>query len=122
MTAQSRNSAPTEPEGIPRLARSSSSGMRAGDRVYVGASLLLMAMGVSMLVYAAVTRRFGWGGASFGMLAVYGGVICALLGLHGQGILRQLARASFFEPLPVFVCLCLDLLVAVLLAVGMLFA
>jgi hypothetical protein len=95
--------------------------MEAADWMYVGLSVLLQAIGLSMLGYAWVAPLFGRSGnLSYTMLAFLAGVTISLLGLHGVGVVWQLPHRPFSHPMPVFVMLCLDVLVGAVLLLALL--
>lgn len=87
--------------------------MQAADWFYVGLSILMQVVGLTILAYAFAVEQFGWRPrGSFLILAFYAGAAISLLGLHGVGLLWQLPHRPFTRPMPVFVFLCLDVLVA----------
>jgi cell division protein FtsW (lipid II flippase) len=94
----------------------SSHAMRPADWLYVGLSVLMQVLGVLGLAALSLER---WWPLNEGlrfvctMLLVWS--ICALVGLHLLGVVWQWRRPTFLRPLPVVVCLCLDVLVSILL-------
>lgn len=101
--------------------RSSPRRMEPADWLYVALSALLQATGLLMLGYEVGASWFGWPrNWPFGLLFVYGGVTFGLIGLHLLGLKWQLPYRPITQPMPVFVCLCLDILVAAVLLAGLL--